>query len=65
MNLSVNEFVTIVAFILLVYICIYSIVERICKCIEYKANAESYAKFNERMIKYDQSRNAESSKTEK
>jgi hypothetical protein len=65
MNLSVSEFITIVAFILLGYICIYSIVERICKCIEHKAIAESYAKFNEGMVKYEQSGNAKSSKTEK
>lgn len=49
---------------LVAYIMIYSIVDRICKCIEECATVNGYTKCMEESIKYEQSRDQKSGEEE-
>ena len=41
-------FVQIVIAFLIVYICVYALINRVCQCIEHCATAKAYSKFRER-----------------
>lgn len=49
---------------LVAYIMIYSIVDRICECAEECATVKGYTKFMEESIKYEQSRDQKSGEEE-
>lgn len=36
-----------ILFVLIIFICAYTLIDRICKCIEYCATAKAYSKFRE------------------
>ena len=40
-------FVQIVIAFLIVYICVYALINRVCQCIEHCATAKAYSKFRE------------------
>lgn len=40
-------FVQIVIAFLIVYICVYALIDRVCQCIEHCATAKAYSKFRE------------------
>ena len=40
-------FVQIVIAFLIVYICVYALINRVCQCIEHCATARAYSKFRE------------------
>ncbi len=40
-------FVQIVIAFLIVYICVYTLINRVCQCIEHCATAKAYSKFRE------------------
>ena len=40
-------FVQIVIAYLIVYICVYALINRVCQCIEHCATAKAYSKFRE------------------
>lgn len=40
-------FVQIVVAFLIVYICVYALINRVCQCIEHCATAKAYSKFRE------------------
>ena len=46
MNMTFLEFIPIAALILLVAVCIFAIVDRICECKEKCATAQSFAVFS-------------------
>ena len=43
-------FIEILICILLAYFCLYALISRICRCIEYCASAKGYAKLEEAKI---------------
>lgn len=49
---------------LVAYIMVYSIVDRICKCVEECTTVNGYTKFMEESIKYEQSRDQKSGEEE-
>lgn len=55
----------ILIIMLVAYIMIYSIVDRICKCVEECATVNGYTKFMEEGFKYEQSRDPKSGEEEK
>lgn len=36
-----------ILFVLIIFICAYTLIDRICKCIEHCATAKAYSKFRE------------------
>ena len=48
-------FVQIVIAFLIVYICVYALINRVCQCIEHCATARAYSKFRENgvLVKID------------
>lgn len=40
-------FVQIVIAFLIIYICVYALINRVCQCIEHCATAKAYSKFRE------------------
>ena len=48
-------FVQIVIAFLIVYICVYALINRVCQCIEHCATARAYSKFRENgvLVKMD------------
>lgn len=36
-----------ILFVLIIFICVYTLIDRICKCIEHCATAKAYSKFRE------------------
>lgn len=43
-------FVQIVIAFLIVYICVYALINRVCQCIEHCATAKAYSKFRESVM---------------
>lgn len=43
-------FIQIVGLLVMLFICVYSLIERICRCIEHCATARAYSKFQENGI---------------
>ncbi len=41
------NFLQIVAAVIILYLCIYALINRVCKCIEHCATARAYSKFRE------------------
>lgn len=39
-----------ILFVLIIFICAYTLIDRICKCIEHCATAKAYSKFRENGI---------------
>lgn len=41
------NFLQIVVAVIILYLCIYALINRVCKCIEHCATARAYSKFRE------------------
>lgn len=41
------NFLQIVAAVIILYLCIYALINRVCKCVEHCATARAYSKFRE------------------
>lgn len=48
-------FIQIVVGLLIIYICLYALINRVCQCIEHCATARAYSKFRENgvLVKMD------------
>lgn len=46
MNITLSETIQLIILIVLVYLCVYNIVDRICKCKEKCAEYEAVVKYN-------------------
>lgn len=45
------SFVQIITAVIILYLCIYALINRICKCVEHCATARAYSKFRENDIR--------------
>lgn len=41
------NYVGAISFIVAIYLCVYALINRVCKCIEHCATAKAYGKFRE------------------
>lgn len=57
MNITLSETIQLIILIVLVYLCIYNVIDRICKCKETCAEYKAFADYNKIKNKIEKDEN--------